>query len=418
VRIGIVVYGPLDRRSGGYLYDRELADRFAAGGDEVVAVELPERPYPLRPLDNVDPRVGRRIRGADVDVLLEDELCHPSLLGVNRRVDVPAVSIVHHLASAEPRPPWRGRAVAAAERAFCRSVDAHVCVSHTTRASVAALVGGTDADGTPRSAPRTRAPLDPTPGAASGERPVEGGPDRDRDRDRVGDGGHARTGGSDRSAGRIGGVPTVVAHPGGDRLGDPIDRERIRERADDGPLRVLFVGSVTPRKRVDTLIDGLARVTEPWELTVVGDASVAPGYVDRVRERVASLDVDDRVTFAGRVDDDDLASAFRRHHLLTVPSSYEGFGIVYVEAMRFGLPVVASAQGGGREVVEPRTNGRLVEPGDASAITDVVSPLCRDRDRLAAMGLAARETALAHPTWDETAERVRGFLADVVDDRG
>jgi glycosyltransferase involved in cell wall biosynthesis len=212
--------------------------------------------------------------------------------------------------------------------------------------------------------------------------------------------------------------PTLVAYPGADRFGDPLPPARVRERAREEPLRVLFVGSVTPRKRLVPLIEGLARVSAPWELTVVGDTTVAPAYVRRVRDRVDALSIHDRVTFAGRVTDADLRGAFERHHLLAVPSAYEGFGIVYVEGMGFGLPAIASNAGGAPETVRDRYNGRLVAPGDASAITDVIAPLARDRDRLADMGCAALETYHAHPTWDDTGRRVRTFLRAVADGAG
>lgn len=455
MRVGVVVYGPLDRRSGGYLYDRELADRLEARGDEVVTVSLPERPYPARLVDNVDPRHVQRLAGADLDVLVEDELCHPSLALTNRRLDVdcPIVSLVHHLSSAEPRAPWRNRAVEALEREFLRSVDAHVCTSRTTRSSVAALTEGrrvgerwlerlgrtgatstagstgtavsgdggvdTDADGgtencggltgrvtRARRGGRTPDHGDGSPAGRSVDGPGSGtGDDTDA---RIGDG-------DESDVEWIDGTPALVAYPGGDRFGDPPSADRVRRRAREGPFRVLFVGNVTPRKRLGTLVEGLARVDGDWELTVVGDLGTDPDYVDRVRDRIDALGVGRRVRLAGRLDDGELAGAFATHHVLAGPSEYEGFGIVYVEAMGFGLPAIASTRGGAGEVVRNRENGRLVEPGDASAITDVLSPLCRDRERLAEMGLSAVETYRRHPSWEETADRIRAFLADVVD---
>jgi glycosyltransferase involved in cell wall biosynthesis len=352
VRVGFVVYGPLDRRSGGYLYDRELADRFEAAGDDVEVVSLPERSYPASTVTNLSRRLRRRLERLDLDVLLQDELCHPSLALLNRRLDVdyPLVSVVHHLASEEPRTPWRNRVVGGLERAFLRSVDAHVCTNRTTRDAVVA--------------------------------PAEG--------------------------------PTLVARPGGNRFGGPVPAEYVRARAHRGPLRLLFVGNVTRRKGLDTLVEGLARVRGDWELTVVGDLDVAPSYVAAVRARVADLGVADRVTFTGRLSDADLAAQYARSHLLAVPSAYEGYGIVYVEGMGFGLPAVASAAGGASEVVHDRHNGRLVPPRDPSAVCDVVSPLCRNRSRLAEMGLAARRSYVDHPSWDDTAARVRTFVRDLV----
>jgi glycosyltransferase involved in cell wall biosynthesis len=364
MNVGVVVYGDLDRRSGGYLYDAEVVDRLRRRGDDVEVVSVPERSYPASLLSNASRTLRRRLRTAEFDVCLQDELCHPSLAAANRRLDTdyPVVTLVHHLRADETRGPWRRRAVVGLERRYLESVDGYVCVSESTRRAVAGLVGDDD-------------------------------------------GGDALPG------------PSVVARPGNDRFGDPLPADRVRERARQSPLRVLFVGSVVPRKGLETLVRGLSRVPGDWRLTVVGDTGVDPAYVDRVRDAVADCGVADRVAFAGRVPDATLRDHYERSHLLAVPSRHEGYGIVYAEGMRFGLPAVASAAGGASELVADRENGFLVEPGDESAVCDAVAPLCRNRRRLLDLSLAARETGARHPSWDDTADRVRSFLASVVDGR-
>jgi glycosyltransferase involved in cell wall biosynthesis len=350
MRVGLLIYGPLDDRSGGYRYDLELATHLRRAGDSVAVVSLPEHGYARCLAHNASRGVRRRLENASFDVLVQDELCHPSLAAANRRaaVDYPVVSLVHHLRSAEPHDRWRTRLYRAVEGAYLRSVDAYVCSSEATRRDVSSFV-------------------DPE--------------------------------------------PSVVAYPAGDRFGRVTSRERVRERAFEGPLRVVAVGSVTPRKNVETLLCGLARVVAPWELTVVGDLSAAPEYVAELRRLAAATGTADRVAFAGRLGDDELASLLDRSHAFALPSAYEGFGIAYAEAMGFGLPVVASAAGGASELVAHRRNGFLVDPTDPSGVTDALSVLARDRSRLAEMGVAARDRFLEHPTWDETAAKVREFLA-------
>lgn len=353
MRVGLLIYGPLDDRSGGYRYDLELAERLRDAGDDVEVVSLPERSYARCLADNVSRPLRRRLAAADFDVLVQDELCHPSLLRTNRRVsfDYPVVSLVHHLRSSEPHRGWLTHLYRAIEARYLRSVDAFVCSSEATRRTVAELVD----------------------------------PD-----------------------------PSVVAYPAGDRFDADVTPADVRERASDDPLRVVAVGSVTPRKNVETLVRGLERVSSPWELTVVGDLSAAPAHVSDLRRLVAETGTSDRVRFAGRLADDELASLLERSHVFALPSSYEGFGIVYAEAMGFGLPVVASDAGGASELVTHGRDGFLVDPADPSDVTDAVSVLARNRGRLAAMGVAARETYRSHPTWEETAARVREFLATLV----
>ena len=346
MRVAVVVYGALDERSGGYLYDRRVADRLRDRGDVVLRVSLPDRP-PRRALaHNLDPRVRRRLAGLDADALLVDELCHPSLAGVVGSLPGPTVALVHHLRSSEPGPTLRRRVDRALERRFLAGCDAYVCNGRTTRETVGRLV-------------------DPT--------------------------------------------PSVVARPGADRLGaDPPTVAAVRDRAADGPLCVLVVGSVVPRKGHRTLLDGLAAVDAPWRLDVCG-AEPDPGHAAALRARAAGLGVEARVCFHGRVSDETLDARLREAHLFAMPSTYEGYGIAYLEAMRAGLPVVASAAGGAREFVDGE-NGVLVDPGDAAAVKTAVERFAQDREALASAGEAARETARAHPTWAETGDRVRAFL--------
>ena len=107
MRIGLVIYGSLDTLSGGYLYDRMLVEHLRRQGDEVEIFSLPWRDYARHLTDNLSTGLLRRLQGSRLDVLLQDELNHPSLFWLNRRLHVnyPIVSIVHHLRSSEKRSP-------------------------------------------------------------------------------------------------------------------------------------------------------------------------------------------------------------------------------------------------------------------------------------------------------------------------
>ncbi|WP_416839474.1 glycosyltransferase family 4 protein [Haloferax sp. DFSO52] len=353
MHVGLVVYGPLDGRSGGYRYDLELVRTLRAAGDEVTVVSLPERPYRKRLRDNLT--VHRRFRHLDVDIILQDELCHPSLAGVNRRLDdeTPVVSVVHHLDSREHNTTWSHHVRRIIETQYLHTVDAFVFNSETTRQTVAAV---TDPD------------------------------------------------------------PSVVAYPAGDRFssfGVPLGDEEIQSRATDGPLRVVAVGNLEPRKNVDGLLRALSRISGDWRLTVVGNA-VDADYERSLRALADTLGISDRVMFTGRLSDADLAATLRRSHLFALPSYYEGFGIAALEAMGFGLPAVVSANGGASELVTHCRDGFLVDPTDVSEITDAIAPLCRNRQRLIVHSVAARDRYLEHGTWDEMGQTVREFLVSHV----
>lgn len=363
MRVGLTLYGSLDERSGGFRYDRKLVEGLRAAGDAVEVVELPWRAYPRGLLDNASPSLRDRLR-VDVDVMLQDELAHPSLVLANRGLPYPVVSVVHHLRASEPRrlsPLYR-----AVERRYLATVDGVVCNSAATRDAVAAL--GVDPEA------------------------------------------------------------TVVAPPAGDRFDPAIDDVDIASRAaslggaadgsgdDPGPvpLRVAFVGNIEPRKGLDTLVEGIARADAAVDLTVVGRA-VDEGHVADVRRLVGERGLGDRVSFAGRLSDAELADVLRESHVLAVPSRYEGFGIVYLEGMSFGLPAIASLAGGANETVTDGETGVLVDPDDPAAVARALTEFAGDPDRLAEMGRAARRRYERHPSWAESTARVRRLLADVAD---
>lgn len=355
MRVGLVLAGDVDNRSGGFYYDRRLRDRLRERGHDTEIVSLPWRSYPRQLTDNLR---GRRIaaRLDEFDVVVEDGLAHPSLLAANRRVEASTVALLHMLAS-RARNGLARRAVRRIEGRFLAGVDAAIYNAETTR--------------------RDAAPL--------------GAPGR-----------------------------SVVAPPAGDRFAPEISAAAIRDRASEAPLDVTFLGNVVERKGLDTLVEGLARIERPtatggpdaapdWRLTVVGDTDDDPAYVDRVREMAAEAGIAGRVRFVGRLDDDAVAARLRESHVLAVPSRYEPFGMVYLEAMGFGCVPVATTAGGAVEFVSDGESGLLVPPDDPAAVADGLGRLA-DRDRLAEMGVAARETYEAWPTWTETLDDAVDFL--------
>ncbi len=356
MHFGLVIYGALDTPSGGFLYDRLLVRHLEAHGHRVTVVSLPWRNYPRHLADNLHPRLLRRLQAKPVDLWLQDELNHPSLFWLNRRLRsaAPIVSIVHHLRSDERHPRPLLPLYRAVERAYLRSVDAFIFNSRTTQQRVAALRGGAL-------------------------------------------------------------PPHVVAYPGGDRLHPQVDADFIRQRAHrPGPLRVLFLGNLIPRKGLEVLLQALARLAPAEAVAdVVGSETFEPAYARQMHRLAADLGLNRRVRFHGHQDDAALRRLLMQAHVLAVPSRYEGFGIVYLEAMGFGLPVIAGARGAAWEFVTEGGNGFLLPAETPAAIEQLAAHLRRlhhDRAALARMGIAARQRYEQHPTWEASMARIRGFL--------
>ena len=178
-----------------------------------------------------------------------------------------------------------------------------------------------------------------------------------------------------------------------------------------GPLSVLFVGRFgEPRKGLSVLLDAVGRLVERGlaiRLEVVGD-----GPVERYAERAARLPV----SFLGRLPDAALAARYAGSDVFCAPSlGGESFGMVLVEAMASGCPVVASALPGYAEAA--RGAALLARPADAAAFADALWRLAHDpalRARLAARG-RARAAALS---WGRIADRVQAVYRSAVEEAG
>ncbi|MGH9277993.1 MAG: glycosyltransferase family 4 protein [Acidimicrobiales bacterium] len=352
MRVALVTYGTGEAATGGYLYNRRILGELAAWGDQVEVVSLPEGTYPRHLAHSVSPSLPRLVAASPCDVMLQDELCHPSLLVANRapRAPRPIVALVHVLRSSEHgHTRWR-RVYAAAERRYLATVDAVVCNSHATRGAVESLMGRT--------------------------------------------------------------LPGVVAYPGADHLTAPVSDEDVLRRARaPGPLRIASVANVVPGKGLHDLVTALARLPAgSWHLVVAGSLTTDRRYVERLKGLARGLGVERDIEFPGSLPDDAIASLLVSNHVVAIPSRYEALGIAYLEAMRFGLPVIATAAGGPPEIIEDGREGFLVAPGDIDAITRALRSLADDRDLVVRMGLAARRRAASHVSWEQSGEQVRELL--------
>jgi glycosyltransferase involved in cell wall biosynthesis len=152
-------------------------------------------------------------------------------------------------------------------------------------------------------------------------------------------------------------------------------------------VRVLFVGRLVERKGVEVLIEAVSRLTERLDvrLTIVGDGPRAAA----ISELVRSSGLEDRVTLTGRVDDAELRAAYETADVFALPAivdrrgDTEGLGVVLLEALEFGVPVVASEAGGIPDIVRDGETGWLVPPGDADALARAIEDVASDRSEAA-----------------------------------
>lgn len=356
MHIGLIIYGRLDTMSGGYLYDRKLVEYLRQAGDEVTLVSLPWSNYARHLTHNGSFRLYRQLRDAPFDVLLQDELNHPSLFWLNRRlrrhVHYPIVGIVHHLRCSEVRPAWQNRFYRWVERRYLMTLDGFIYNSQTTAAVVLRLIG-------------------------------QRGP-----------------------------TPSIVAYPAGNRFISTLNPATITTRAQQNDLlRLLFVGNVTSRKGLHLLLSALKLLpAAKWHLDIVGSQDVEPAYVRMTKEQAQQAQLTHHLTWHGKLSDAALAKRFAQSDVLVVPSSYEGFGIVYLEGMAFGLPAIATTSGAAHELITHGHNGFLVPPEQPTVLAEHLQTLLQNRPLLAQMSLAAHERFQRHPTWAESMAKIRDFL--------
>ncbi len=174
-------------------------------------------------------------------------------------------------------------------------------------------------------------------------------------------------------------------------------------------MRLLCVGRLVERKGVATAIEALRHLPQ-CHLVVAGGPDRAHLDADeevaRLRALARRAGVEDRVQFTGRVARTDLPALIRWADVVVATPWYEPFGMVTLEAMASGRPVIGSAVGGLLDTVLPGVNGLLVEPRDPAALAAAVHALMEVPLAAAVMRRAARQIAVARYGWDCVAEQI------------
>ena len=360
MHIAFVIYGSLDEVSGGFLYDRQLVEALRRRGHQVTIVALPWRSYVRSLSDNLSRGALRPFRDHAFDLILQDELVHPSFVRLNRRLQhsAPIVSLIHLLRSSERAPAWRQWFYQRIERRYLAGVTGFIYVNRHIEARVRAL-------------------LQTTP-------------------------------------------PGVIANPAGDHLTEAeLKPEQIVRRAQtSGPLRLVFVGNLTPLKGLHWLLQALRHLpAETWRLSVIGSTDRDAAYARRIRQQIADAGWEGQVTLHGMLSNAEVGQHLSQSDVFTVPSNPESYSIAYLEAMHHGLPVIANAQSDSADLVEHGVSGFCVEPGDSPGFAERLRALAQDRQALAHMSLAAQKRFASLPTWAQSMARAVRFLEDIAGNR-
>jgi starch synthase len=176
-------------------------------------------------------------------------------------------------------------------------------------------------------------------------------------------------------------------------------------------LRVIFIGSLSQRKGVSYLLDAIRHLGSAVELTLIGRR------VGECRPLDSALKVHRWIPSLSHAE---LLQELQHHDVMAFPSLFEGFGLVVLEAMACGVPVIATPNGAAPDIIHDGEDGFIVPIRDSQAVAEKLELLSQDRDLLASMSQAAQDTATQH-SWqlyrERLAEVVRGTLADDLDEQ-
>lgn len=160
--------------------------------------------------------------------------------------------------------------------------------------------------------------------------------------------------------------------------------------------------------RALSLLTRSGKFSKAIKLTIVGSGDLRPSYEQEAKK----LGLENIVRFAGKVSDQELIAAYQQCDILVLPSINQGeaFGIVLVEAMAAGKPVIASNLPGVRSVFRDGQEGLLVEPGNADDLAQKISNLVNNDDLRSDMGKAARKLAWGKYAWKAIGLRLKTYL--------
>ncbi|MEM6577089.1 MAG: glycosyltransferase family 4 protein [Pseudomonadota bacterium] len=338
--------GKLTDVTGGTRYDRQLCDALRDLGHRVEVLELAGT-FPEPKQCEIDKAIERLASVPRDSVLIVDGLALGALPSDGLRgVSAPVVAMLHHPLGLETGlRPERQQALIESERAALACAARVLVPSPHVARTTEALFG----------VPHSRITV-------------------------------ARPGVMQRSADR------------GNGVGKPAD-----------PPLILSVGLLHPRKGHDILLAALSGLTDlRWQAKIIGRAH-DPDEALRLQRMITQLRLSERVTLAGQVPECELLDDYERASIFALATRYEGYGLVFDEALLHGLPIVSCHVGAVPDTV-PETAGYLVPPDDAKALAAALHRVLSDPFEHARLAKSARDAGRALPGWTETAQSVSAVL--------
>ena len=175
----------------------------------------------------------------------------------------------------------------------------------------------------------------------------------------------------------------------------PIARDIARSRTGlNGDRIILFVGRIVPQKGIDKLLQAVSRLRDKQgiRLVVIGGDDRSKAELQRLKDLARSLKVEDSVSFLGLIAHDELPFFYSAADVCVVPSHHESFGLVALESLACGTPVVATRVGGAETLIRPGETGYLVKDNDPHCLADRISQLMSEQSGRQGAASSIRES--------------------------
>jgi glycosyltransferase involved in cell wall biosynthesis len=346
MRVAKIIIGDINRLTGGYLYEKKLVEYLRGKGIQADVVSIPNIPYMLQFFSNL--WLPFYFLGKRYDVIIEDEMTHPAVWLFN----------------------FWAKYVKKAKVVAIVHMFRSVAVSDSWQMPFVKFMEKSMLMSTDLVIANSRHTKEQTEKMGLPDEAIE------------------------------------VVYPGFDTH---LVRDKQSRPTDE--VKLLFVGNWDPRKGLETLVEAMYRLNNPKiVLDIVGDDSPYPMYTRRIKRKVTHWGLEGRVRYHGRIDRESIGRFYSDADIFVLPPSYEAFGIVFAEAMSFGLPIIATNAGGIPELVDHDENGLLVPPNDANALADAIDKLASSTELREEMGRKSYEKSKELNTWDDCFRIIYGHL--------
>lgn len=193
-----------------------------------------------------------------------------------------------------------------------------------------------------------------------------------------------------------------------------VERGKASRGSDDATLNLLCVGSVIERKGHRFLIEALAGLKAfQWRLDCMGSTAFDEALFETLQNMLVAHNLEDRIVFHGAVCEETIEAAYQKADVFVLPSLYEGYGMVYAEAIVRGIPVIGTTAGAIAQTV-PDGCGILVEPENTEALGEALETMISNselRQKFRAQTLLAEAS---FPTWESAASRFYEILEETL----